>query len=73
MLQETKFAVTDTKIYVLVVTLLTQDNPKVLQQLKSVLKRTINSNKYQSKVSIQASKPYLNYLVDQATKLSRSK
>ena len=33
--QETKFAITDTKLYVPVVTLSTQDNAKLLQQLKS--------------------------------------
>ena len=46
----TKFAITDTKPYVPIVTLLTPDNAKVLQQLKSGFKRTINWNKYQSKV-----------------------
>ena len=46
----TKFKVTDTKLYVPVVTLSTQDNEKLLQQLKSDFKRIINWNKYQSKV-----------------------
>ena len=36
------FAITDTKLYVLVVTLLTQDSTKLLQQLKSGFKRIIN-------------------------------
>ena len=40
----TAFAVTDTKLYVPVVTLSTQDNAKLLQQLKSGFKRTINWN-----------------------------
>ena len=40
--QVTTFAITDTKFYVLVVTLSTQDNAKLLQQLKSGFKRTIN-------------------------------
>ena len=44
--QATTFAITDTKFYVLVVTLSTQDNRKLLQQLKSGFKRTINWNKY---------------------------
>ena len=39
---EEKFAMTDTKLYVLVVTLSTQGNTKFLQQLKSGFKRTIN-------------------------------
>ena len=38
----TKFAITDKKCYVLVVTLSTQDNTKPLQKLKSGFKRTIN-------------------------------
>ena len=36
-----------TKLYVPLVTLSTQDNAKLLQQLKSECKRTINWNKYQ--------------------------
>ena len=43
------FAIIDRKLYVLVVTLLTQDNAKLLQQLKSSFKRVINWNKYLSK------------------------
>ena len=60
----TKFKITDTKLYVPVVTLSTQDNAKLREQLKSGFKRTINWNKYQSKVSIQAPNPYLDYLID---------
>ena len=37
---------------------------QLLQQLKSGFKRTINWNKYQSKVSIQALNPYLDFLID---------
>ena len=59
-----KFSITDTKFYVLVVTLLTQDNANLLQQLKSAFKRTLNGNKYQSKVTIHAPNPYLDYLID---------
>ena len=44
--QATTFAITDTKLYVPVVTLSTQDNAKVLQQLKSDFKRTLNWKKY---------------------------
>ena len=47
------FTITDTKLYVPVVTLPTQDNAKLLQQLKSGFKRTINWNKYQSKGTVQ--------------------
>ena len=42
-----RFARTDTKPYVPVVILWTQDNAKLLQQLKSGFKRTISYNKYQ--------------------------
>ena len=58
------FAITDTKLYVPIVTLSTQDNAKLLQQLKSGFKRTIDWNKYQSKVTTQAPNPYLDYLID---------
>ena len=40
------FAIADTKRYVLAVSLSTQDNTKLLQQLKSGFKPTINWNKY---------------------------
>ena len=39
--------------------LLTRDNVKLLDQLKSGLKRTTNWNKYQSIASIPAQKQYL--------------
>ena len=39
-----KFAITETKLYVPVVTLSAEDNTKLLQQLKSSFKRTINWN-----------------------------
>ena len=47
------FAVTDTKIYLLVITLSTQDDSILLQQLKSGFRRTSNWNKYPSKLTIQ--------------------
>ena len=62
--QVPKFTITDTKLYVPVVTLLTQDNVKLLQQLKSGFKRTINWNKYQSKVTVQERNQYFDYLID---------
>ena len=62
--QATTFAITDTKLYVSVVTLSTQDDAKLLQQLKSGFKRTVSWNKYQLIVTIQASNPYLDYLID---------
>ena len=47
--QNSKFAIIDTKLYASVVTLSTQDNTKLLGQLKSGFKRVINWNKYLSK------------------------
>ena len=44
-----RFEITDTKLYVPVVTLSTQENSKLLQQLKSGFKRVIYWNKYSSK------------------------
>ena len=58
------FAITDAKLYVLVVTLLTNHNAKALQELKSDFKRTINWNKYKSKVTIQSQNRLLDYLID---------
>ena len=59
-----KFAITETKLYVPVVTLSTQDNAKLLQQLKSGFKRTIDWNKYESSVKSFAQNRDLNYLVN---------
>ena len=42
----------------------TQDNRKLLQQLKSEFKSIINSNKCQSKLSKQSQNNYLDYLID---------
>ena len=63
--QAPPFAITNTKLYILMVTLSTQDNTKLLQQLKFGFKGTINRNKFQSKVSIEKRKSYLNFEVDQ--------
>ena len=61
--QAPKFAITDTKFYAPVVTLLVQANVKLLDQLKHVFKKS-NWNKYQSKVSTQTKSQNLDYLVD---------
>ena len=61
--QNATFAITDTKLYVPVVTLSTQENTKFLQQLKSGSKRVINWNKYLSKPELLAQNPNLNHLV----------
>ena len=58
------FAKTDTKLYVPVVTLSTQENTKLHQQLKSGFKRVINWNKYLSKPESFRRNANLNYLVE---------
>ena len=62
--QNAAFAITDTKLYVPVVTLSTPENTKFLQKLKSGFKRVINWNKYLSKPEL---------LPFNSTQLSRSK
>ena len=59
-----RFKITDTKLYVPVVTLSTQENTKLLQQLKSGSKRVINWNKYLSKPELIAQNPNFNHLVE---------
>ena len=44
--------------------MLTQDNAKLLQQLKSSFKKIITWNKYLSKPELLAQNPNLNYLVE---------
>ena len=61
---EGKFQTTETNLYVPVVNLWTQDNGKLLQQLKSGFKITINWNKYESSVKIFTQNRYLNYLIN---------
>ena len=58
------FEITNTKLYVPVVTLSTQENTKFLQQLKSGFKRVINWNKHFSKPELLAQNPNLNHLVE---------
>ena len=62
--QNATFSITDTKLYVAVATLSTQDDTKLREQLKSGFKRTINWNKYQSKVSTERTNQCLDYLID---------
>ena len=51
-------------MYVPVVTLSTQDNIKLLKQLELGFKRTISSNKYQSKITEHAQNRYLDFLIN---------
>ena len=62
--QSATFAITDTKLYVPVVTLSTQENTKFFQQLKSGFKRVINWNKYLSKPELLPQNPNLNHLIE---------
>ena len=58
--QVPKSRITDAKLYVPVVTFSTQDNIKLLKQLESGFRRTINWNKYHSK-NRQAQNGYLDF------------
>ena len=58
------FEINDTKLYVPVVTLSTQENIKLLKQLESSFKRTINWNKYLAETTNQARSRYVDYLTD---------
>ena len=58
------FANTDKKLYVPAVTLPTQNNAKLIQQLKSGFERTIKLNRYQSKATTQTQSRYLDFLTD---------
>ena len=58
------FQITDTKLYVPVVTLSKENDIKLLEQLKSGFKRTIKWNKYRSEMTKQTKTNNLNYLVD---------
>ena len=59
-----EFQITDTKLYVPVVTLSKENDIKLLEQLKSGFKRTIKWNKYRSQMTIQLQNNNLNYLID---------
>ena len=58
------FKITDTKLYVLVVTLSKENDTKLLEKLKSGFKRTIKWNKYRSQMTVQPQNNNLNYLID---------
>ena len=61
---ELKFEITDTKLYVPVVTLSKENDMKLLEQLKSGFKRTIKWNKYRSQMTVQSNNNNRNYLID---------
>ena len=58
------FKITNTKLYVPVVTLSRKDDNKFLEQLKSGFKRTIKWNKCRSEMTNQTKTNYLNHLID---------
>ena len=58
------FTITETNLYVPVVTLSTQDNAKLLPQLKSGFKRTISWNKYLAKPELLTQNANLNHLIE---------
>ena len=62
--QNPTFTITETNLYVPVVTLSTQDNAKLLPQLKSSFKRTISWNKYLSKPEVLAQNANLNHIIE---------
>ena len=62
--QNPTFIITETNLYVPVVTLSTQDNAKLLPQLKYGFKRTISWNKYLAKPELLAQNANLNHLIE---------
>ena len=66
------FKITDTVLYVPVITLSTKDDNNFLEQLKSGFKRTIKWNKYRSEMTNQTKINQLNHLIDPTfTKVNR--
>ena len=66
------FKIIDTKLHVPVVTLSTENDNKLLEQLGTGFKRTIKWNKYRSEKTNQTKYSNLNYLIDPTfTKVNR--
>ena len=67
-----EFQITDTKLYVPVVSLSKENEIKLLEQLKSGFKRTIKWNKYRTQMTSQSNNNNSNYLIDPTfTKVNR--
>ena len=67
-----KFQITDTSLYVPVVTLSTKDDNNFFEQLISGFKKTIKWNKYRSEMTNQTITNHLNHLIDPTfTKVNR--
>ena len=62
--QNATFVISDTKLCVPVVTLSPQNNSKLLQQLKSGLKRIISWNQFLSKLELLTQNPNLYHSVE---------
>ena len=66
------FKITDVKLYFPVVTLSTENDKTLLEQLRKGLKRTIKRNKYRSEMTNQTQNNNLSYLIDPTfTKINR--
>ena len=59
-----QFKITDTKLFVPVVTLSKENDTKLLEQLKTRFKKTRKWNKYRSQMTVQPRNNNLNYLID---------
>ena len=62
--QNPTLTISETTLHVPVVTLSTQDNAKLLPQLKSGFKRTISWNKYLAKPELLPQNANLNHLIE---------
>ena len=58
------FAITDTRLYVPMITLSAKNDNRLLEQLKTRFKRTIEWNKYRSEMSNQTKNNNLNCLIN---------
>ena len=67
--QNPTFTITETILHVPVVTLSTQDNAKLLPQLKSGFKITITWNKSLAKPELLAQNPNLTHLIEPSLKV----
>ena len=59
-----EFQITNTTLYVPVVTLSKENGTKLLEQLKSGLKKTIKCDKCRSQTTLQPQNNNSNYLID---------
>ena len=59
-----RIKITGTKLYVPVLTLSTENDKKLLRQLKTGFKRTINWNKHRSEMTNLTQNNNINYVID---------